>query len=645
VSLRPPTLLPSGLPEVSGTRPLLHRPIVTAYDPQLPAPPGRVTGLAVAVAPSTMDVAVVEAPRPELSHPQPRALSAVDRSPRVELVHATDDYVGEPRVPADPHRAPGWLRAISQAPGFDLIPGLPPALAAMPIQPSPRPEPPRPAVSRPAPTVLPSGQPAPRRSGLGPPIVPPVPLGSGGPTPAGVPLTGVSGRTAGRSGTVRARGRGGLGPPLVPAPVDQPPQTGQAPAREPAPHPSERGEPEPAVAVPTEVTQALRAAYGVEVADATVRSGPQAQEAAQQRQARAYTADDQVVLGTQPASDAASRALIAHELVHLVQQRELGPALPDEGTPGGRALEADAVAAEHAVLTGRPLPPLSHRPLGTVPPGVVHPVGGRVQRALTYPETTTSTTGTGSGTQNSGGSEHHDSGTPQVHGSPSSMSSSTSTGSGSPTGSGAQAGSGTGSGSGSDNQPHFWSALGNMADNSMQSVVLAEWGIADPNARPARPLSGPGGRGRQQRDEDPWRLRADSEARWGRLGDVVSHDLGNMLASPWGIDIDQVQHQQSGTGSGTGGGQGGTGQGGATQPGTGGQAGAPAGTVHGPGGMGPAVHTDPSRPLSATGRPQVDTDDLDLDELAGRLYDRLRSRLRMELLLDRERAGMLTDFR
>ncbi|HEY2672855.1 MAG TPA: hypothetical protein VGJ07_21115, partial [Rugosimonospora sp.] len=60
---------------------------------------------------------------------------------------------------------------------------------------------------------------------------------------------------------------------------------------------------------------------------------------------------------------------------------------------------------------------------------------------------------------------------------------------------------------------------------------------------------------------------------------------------------------------------------------------------------GPVVRTDPSRPLSTTGRPQIDTDDLDLDELAGRLYDRLRSRLRMELLLDRERAGMLTDFR
>jgi hypothetical protein len=34
-----------------------------------------------------------------------------------------------------------------------------------------------------------------------------------------------------------------------------------------------------------------------------------------------------------------------------------------------------------------------------------------------------------------------------------------------------------------------------------------------------------------------------------------------------------------------------------------------------------------------------------LDELSTRLYDRLRSRLRLELLIDRERAGLLSDFR
>jgi hypothetical protein len=61
--------------------------------------------------------------------------------------------------------------------------------------------------------------------------------------------------------------------------------------------------------------------------------------------------------------------------------------------------------------------------------------------------------------------------------------------------------------------------------------------------------------------------------------------------------------------------------------------------------MGPPIHTDPGRPLSHTGRPQIDTDDLDLDEIAVRLYDRLRTKLRMELLLDRERAGLLSDFR
>ena len=34
-----------------------------------------------------------------------------------------------------------------------------------------------------------------------------------------------------------------------------------------------------------------------------------------------------------------------------------------------------------------------------------------------------------------------------------------------------------------------------------------------------------------------------------------------------------------------------------------------------------------------------------LDELAGKLYDRIRARLRDELLVDRERAGLLTDVR
>jgi hypothetical protein len=45
-------------------------------------------------------------------------------------------------------------------------------------------------------------------------------------------------------------------------------------------------------------------------------------------------------------------------------------------------------------------------------------------------------------------------------------------------------------------------------------------------------------------------------------------------------------------------------------------------------------------------RRHVDLDDpVELDELATRLYGRLRSKLRLELMVDRERAGLLADFR
>jgi hypothetical protein len=37
--------------------------------------------------------------------------------------------------------------------------------------------------------------------------------------------------------------------------------------------------------------------------------------------------------------------------------------------------------------------------------------------------------------------------------------------------------------------------------------------------------------------------------------------------------------------------------------------------------------------------------DKELDDLARQLYERLRSRLRLELLVDRERAGLITDLR
>ena len=38
-------------------------------------------------------------------------------------------------------------------------------------------------------------------------------------------------------------------------------------------------------------------------------------------------------------------------------------------------------------------------------------------------------------------------------------------------------------------------------------------------------------------------------------------------------------------------------------------------------------------------------DKIDVEELVTKIYDRVRSRLRLEFLIDRERAGLLSDFR
>jgi hypothetical protein len=45
------------------------------------------------------------------------------------------------------------------------------------------------------------------------------------------------------------------------------------------------------------------------------------------------------------------------------------------------------------------------------------------------------------------------------------------------------------------------------------------------------------------------------------------------------------------------------------------------------------------------GAGEIDLDLIDMEDLARRVYLRLRSRLRTELLVDRERAGLLPDYR
>jgi hypothetical protein len=66
--------------------------------------------------------------------------------------------------------------------------------------------------------------------------------------------------------------------------------------------------------------------------------------------ARSFTHGGEVYLPASHGSltSGTGKALLAHELTHVVQQRRLGSSLPAEHSPHGKSLEAEAVAAEHS---------------------------------------------------------------------------------------------------------------------------------------------------------------------------------------------------------------------------------------------------------------------------------------------------------
>ncbi len=77
---------------------------------------------------------------------------------------------------------------------------------------------------------------------------------------------------------------------------------------------------------------------------------------------------------------------------------------------------------------------------------------------------------------------------------------------------------------------------------------------------------------------------------------------------------------------------------------------APEGSVPAASATGPDAHAGlaelRNQVAGLAGQRAADLDDpVDLDELAAKLYRRLRTKLRLELIVDRERAGLLTDFR
>ncbi|SCL35105.1 protein of unknown function [Micromonospora pallida] len=118
--------------------------------------------------------------------------------------------------------------------------------------------------------------------------------------------------------------------------------------------PERGGSPEPVTPVPAALVDGFRRRYGVDVSDVPVRRDPEATAVVRQAGARAATRNGEVLLPAEagPLDTAPARALLAHELAHVVQQRALGGTTPAESTAAGRDLEARALAAEYAFGDG-----------------------------------------------------------------------------------------------------------------------------------------------------------------------------------------------------------------------------------------------------------------------------------------------------
>ena len=134
--------------------------------------------------------------------------------------------------------------------------------------------------------------------------------------------------------------------PQQPAPF---PQQAQATVPDPIPERVHQGAlQEPVHQVPAELLDAVRWAQGVDVSDVPIRRDPEVADEARTLGARSFTRDAEVFLPPEHGSpqEPVARGLLAHELTHAAQQRALGSALPPEDSDAGRALEAQAVAAE-----------------------------------------------------------------------------------------------------------------------------------------------------------------------------------------------------------------------------------------------------------------------------------------------------------
>jgi len=455
------------------------------------------------------------------------------------------------------------------------------------------------------------------------------------------------------------------------------------------------------VTPPAELVHALRTSHGIDVTDVAVHRDTSATVEARERRARAFARGGRVYLPEEagPLNSAKARGLLAHELVHVAQQRRLGSSLPDESTDEGRALEEEARHAERLYSAET----FADTELVHAPPAVsAHWVENRIVQlageAIDYFDPNS--------LMDSTRRAHFD------------QSAQTAV---------QQA-----------MQQYRDSSGGATTFNSLSDEQLTERNFLEIINRELALLGEPPQAELSSRDRDAvkqllerggsgggnsqtYRVETRREAHtaggmfdnlFGSRGHTETHrwDEGQATGGAGGARPGGGGIGGTGTGSGTGTG---TGSGGAmgTGSGTGGGMGGGAGqsfqydrevrreahtaggmfdnlfgarghTEHvtettnadgsvtqtigrqgsGQGGAGAGAshyqqqhdahggvdpHTGHLRTVEGTtaGRADVVADNLDLDQLATQLYDRLRSRLRREFLVDRERSGLLTDYR
>jgi hypothetical protein len=106
------------------------------------------------------------------------------------------------------------------------------------------------------------------------------------------------------------------------------------------------------------VRAAVEAETGADVAGVAVHRSTGSADAARDLRARAFTVNGEVHLPSHhgPLDGGPAGALLAHELVHVAQQRHLGSSRPSEDSSGGQALERQAQRVEHSVAQRLALP-------------------------------------------------------------------------------------------------------------------------------------------------------------------------------------------------------------------------------------------------------------------------------------------------